>query len=204
MAETIILMGEERMEKTIESLKKDLSIIRTGRANPAILNNVTVDYYGVPTPINQMSSISVPEAQQLVIKPYDKSTLKNIEKAIQTADLNLTPLNDGVVIRINFPALTEARRKELAKEVKNTGENAKVAIRNIRRDVNEQLKKIEKNKEISEDDKLKSKELKLSAVENAKKYLELSPQAEDKEDVEEFIEDLLEEDKEEPTKVLKG
>lgn len=152
MAETIILMGEERMEKTIESLKKDLSIIRTGRANPAILNNVTVDYYGVPTPINQMSSISVPEAQQLVIKPYDKSTLKNIEKAIQTADLNLTPLNDGVVIRINFPALTEARRKELAKEVKNTGENAKVAIRNIRRDVNEQLKKIEKNKEISEDD----------------------------------------------------
>lgn len=152
MAETIILMGEERMEKTIESLKKDLSIIRTGRANPAILNNVTVDYYGVPTPINQMSSISVPEAQQLVIKPYDKSTLKNIEKAIQTADLNLTPLNDGVVIRINFPALTEARRKELAKEVKNTGENAKVAVRNIRRDVNEQLKKIEKNKEISEDD----------------------------------------------------
>ena len=152
MPETVILMGEERMEKTVESLKKDLGLIRTGRANPAILNNVCVDYYGVSTPINQMSSISVPEAQQLVIKPYDKSTLKNIEKAIQTADLNLTPLNDGVVIRINFPALTEQRRKELAKDVKNAGENAKVAIRNIRRDLNDQLKKMEKNKEISEDD----------------------------------------------------
>ena len=152
MPETVILMGEEKMEKTVESLKKDLTLIRTGRANPAILNNVCVDYYGVPTPINQMSSISVPEAQQLVIKPYDKSTLKNIEKAIQTADLNLTPLNDGVVIRINFPALTEQRRKELAKDVKTSGENAKVAIRNIRRDLNDQLKKMEKNKEISEDD----------------------------------------------------
>lgn len=169
MAETIILMGEERMEKTIESLKKDLSIIRTGRANPAILNNVTVDYYGVPTPINQMSSISVPEAQQLVIKPYDKSTLKNIEKAIQTADLNLTPLNDGVVIRINFPALTEARRKELAKEVKNTGENAKVAVRNIRRDGMEQFKKMEKNSEITEDE-LKKNSDKLQKLTD--KYIE--------------------------------
>ncbi len=152
MPETIILLGEEKMEKTLESLKKEFTNIRTGRANPQILNNVTVDYYGVQTPIHQMSSISVPEAQLLVIKPYDKGTLKNIEKAILTSDLNLTPLSDGVVIRINFPALTEQRRKELAKIVKASAENAKVAIRNIRRDVNDQLKKLEKNSEISEDE----------------------------------------------------
>lgn len=151
MPETIILMGEERMEKTIESLKKDLSLIRTGRANPAVLNEVRVNYYGVPTPINQMASISVPEAQLIVIKPFDKSQLKEVEKAIQLADLNLVPQSDGTVIRINFPALTEARRKEICKDVKKLGEDAKVACRNIRRDINEQLKKLEKNSEISED-----------------------------------------------------
>ena len=152
MPDTLILMGEEKMEKTLESLKKEFTNIRTGRANPQILDNITVDYYGVQTPINQMSSISVPEAQLLMIKPYDKSTLKNIEKAIIASDLGLTPLNDGTVIRINFPALTEQRRKELAKVVKSSAENAKVAIRNIRRDVNDQLKKMEKNNELSEDD----------------------------------------------------
>ena len=152
MPETLILMGEERMEKTIESLKKSLSLIRTGRANPAILNNVTVDYYGVDTPINQIASISVPEAQTLMIKPYDKGILKDIEKAIQLADLNLTPQNDGTVIRINFPPLTEARRKEFVKELKGYGENAKVAIRNIRRDANDQLKKLEKDSLITEDE----------------------------------------------------
>jgi len=152
MPETLILMGEEKMEKTLESLKREFTNIRTGRANPQILDNITVDYYGVQTPINQMSSISVPEAQLLMIKPYDKSTLKNIEKAIIASDLGLTPLNDGTVIRINFPALTEQRRKELAKVVKSSAENAKVAIRNIRRDVNDQLKKMEKNNELSEDD----------------------------------------------------
>lgn len=152
MPETIILMGVEKMEKTLESLKKEFTNIRTGRANPQVLDNITVDYYGVQTPINQMSSISVPEAQLLMIKPYDKSTLKNIEKAILASELSLTPLNDGTVIRINFPALTEQRRKELAKVVKASAENAKVAVRNIRRDVNDQLKKLEKNNEISEDD----------------------------------------------------
>ncbi len=151
MPETIILMGEERMEKTIESLKKDLSLIRTGRANPAVLNEVRVNYYGVPTPINQMASISVPEAQLIVIKPFDKSQLKEVEKAIQLADLNLVPQSDGTVIRINFPALTEQRRKEICKDVKKLGEDAKVACRNIRRDLNDQLKKLEKNSEISED-----------------------------------------------------
>lgn len=152
MPETIILNGEEKMEKTIESLKKDLSLIRTGRANPAVLNDVKVNYYGVPTPINQMSTISVPEAQQIVIKPFDKTQLKEVEKAIQLADLNLVPQSDGVVIRINFPALTEVKRKELCKEVKKIGEAAKVACRNIRRDCNDALKKLEKNHEISEDD----------------------------------------------------
>lgn len=151
MPETVMLLGEERMEKTLNSLRKDLSLIRTGRANPAILNNVTVSYYGVDTPLNQIASISVPEAQLLVIKPFDKSILKDIEKAIQLADLNLVPQNDGVVIRINFPALTEQRRKEFAKEVKNLAESAKVAIRNIRRDMNDQLKKMEKDGEITED-----------------------------------------------------
>ena len=152
MPDTILLLGEEKMEKTLESLKKEFTNIRTCRANPQILDSITVDYYGVQTPINQMSSISVPEAQLLVIKPYDKGTLKNIEKAILASDLSLTPLNDGTVIRINFPALTEQRRKELAKVVKSSAENAKVAIRNIRRDVNDQLKKLEKNNGISEDE----------------------------------------------------
>ena len=152
MPETIILLGEEKMEKTLEALKKEFTNIRTGRANPQVLNGLTVDYYGVPTPINQMSSISVPEAQLLQIKPYDKNTLKDIEKAILSSSLGLTPLNDGTVIRINFPALTEQRRRELAKVVKSTSENAKVAIRNIRRDINDQLKKLEKDNLISEDD----------------------------------------------------
>ena len=152
MPEKAITMGEEKMAKAIEALKKELALVRTGRANPSVLNNVSVVYYGSLTPLSQISSISVPEAQQLVIKPYDKGSLKDIETAIQLADLNLVPQNDGVVIRINFPMLTEQRRKELVKEVKVLAENAKVAIRNIRREVNDQLKKMEKDKEISEDD----------------------------------------------------
>ena len=152
MPETILIVCEEKMEKTLESLKKEVSMIRTGRANPAVLNGVSVNYYGVDTPLNQISSISVPEAQTLMIKPYDKGILKDIEKAIQLADLNLTPQNDGTVIRINFPALTEARRKEFVKELKGYGENSKVAVRNIRRDANEQLKKLEKDSLITEDE----------------------------------------------------
>ena len=151
MPEEIMLNAEEKMEKSIEALKRELGLVRTGRANPAVLNNVRVNYYGVLTPINQMSSISVPEAQQIVIKPYDKSQLKEIEKAIQLADLNLVPQNDGTVIRINFPALTEQRRKELVKQIKIMGENTKVAIRNARRDANDALKKLEKDHQISED-----------------------------------------------------
>ena len=149
--EELFLFGEEKMEKAIAQMKREFASVRTGRANPAVLNEVRVNYYGVPTPINQMASISVPEAQLIVIKPFDKSQLKEVEKAIQLADLNLVPQSDGTVIRINFPALTEARRKEICKDVKKLGEEAKVACRNIRRDINEQLKKLEKNSEISED-----------------------------------------------------
>ena len=152
MPQSIINMGEQKMDKTIEALKKEFALVRTSRANPTVLNGVNVSYYGSLTPLNQIASITVPEAQQLVIKPFDKNILKEIEKAIQLADLNLVPQNDGTVIRISFPALTEAKRKELAKEVKGLGESNKIGIRNIRRDVIDQLKKLEKDSIISEDD----------------------------------------------------
>mmetsp|Transcript_1876 Transcript_1876/g.3390 ORF Transcript_1876/g.3390 Transcript_1876/m.3390 type:complete len:258 (+) Transcript_1876:268-1041(+) len=143
---------EERMGKSIDSLKSNLVTIRTGRANPAILDLVKVDYYGVPTPINQMASISVPNSQQLSISPFDKSALGNIEKAIVESGLGLTPSNDGTVIRINIPAITEERRKELLKQCKAMGEDGKVAIRNVRRDGVEAVKKMEKAGDISEDE----------------------------------------------------
>ncbi len=152
MPQDIYLNGEDRMNKTIAAFSRELSLIRTGRANPAVLNNVEVSYYGVATPLNQIASLSVPEATQLVIKPFDKSILKDLEKAIQLADLNLVPVNDGTVIRINFPPLTEQRRKEFAKDVKGLAEDAKISVRNIRRDMVEQVKKLEKDSVISEDD----------------------------------------------------
>lgn len=152
MPKSIINLGEDRMNKAIQAYSKELGSIRTGRANPAIINGVQVTYYGTPTPLNQIASISVPEATQLVIKPFDKMILKDIEKAIQVADLNLVPLNDGTVVRINFPPLTEQRRKEFAKELKVLAENAKVAVRNVRRDMVDSMKKLEKDGHISEDD----------------------------------------------------
>lgn len=152
MPEMILLDGEERMQGAIEALKREMSLIRTGRANPSVLNGVMVSYYGTMTPINQIASISAPEAQQLLVKPYDKSALNDIVKAIQTADLNLNPVSDGTVIRINFPALTTDTRKQLSKSVKAIAENYKVNIRNIRRDLIDQFKKMEKNSDISEDD----------------------------------------------------
>lgn len=152
MPQTIINAGELKMDKTIEALKKDFALLRTSRANPTVLNNINVSYYGSLTPLNQIAQISVPEPQILMIKPFDKSTLKEIEKAIQLADLNLVPQNDGTVVRIVFPALTEAKRKELVKEVKAKSEANKIGIRNIRRDIIEQLKKLEKDSVISEDE----------------------------------------------------
>ena len=152
MPQSIINSGQEKMEKTIESLKRELQSVKTGRANPGILNKVEVVYYGSPMPLNQIATISVPEAQILMIKPFDKNILRDIEKAIQLADLNLTPQNDGTVIRLVFPPLTEQTRKQLVKELKVNSENNKVAIRNIRRDIIDQLRKFEKESLITEDE----------------------------------------------------
>ena len=143
---------KEKMTKCIAALESELGTIRAGRANPGVLDKITVDYYGTPTPINQMASISVAEARILVVQPYDASTLGKIEKAIQASDLGINPTNDGRVLRIVFPQLTEERRKELAKDVKKKGEATKVAVRNIRRDANDAFKKSEKAGEMSEDD----------------------------------------------------
>lgn len=146
---------EESMSKAIESLKYQLTKVRTGRASASVLDGVSVDYYGSPTPVNQVGQVSTPEARLLQIQPFDKTMIAAIEKAILTANLGLTPSNDGNLIRIPFPALTEERRKEQVKEVKKLGEDAKIAIRNARRDQNDVVKKAEKDKEISEDDSKK-------------------------------------------------
>ena len=146
---------EEKMQKTINVLEENYAAVRAGRANPAILNKVSVDYYGVPTPICQVAGISVPEARMIVISPWDASILKEIEKAIIASDIGLNPNNDGKVIRLNFPELTEERRKELAKDIKKTAEDSKVGIRNIRRDGMEKIKNDLKNGDITEDEKTK-------------------------------------------------
>ncbi len=152
MPKQILDNTKSRMEKSIESLKSEYATIRTGRANSSILEQVTADYYGVPTPITQMASVSTPEARQLVIKPYDKSVLSDIEKAINAHDLGVSPQNDGEIIRLNFPQLTEERRKEFVKKLHKLEEEGKVSVRNIRRDANDALKKLEKAKEVTEDD----------------------------------------------------
>lgn len=143
---------KERMEKCLDSLDRDFQVIRAGRANPKILSNVMVEYYGTPTPLNQLAGISVPEPRLLTVQPYDASILKDVEKAINMADIGINPQNDGKVIRLNFPQLTEEHRKTLVKDVSKRGEEAKVAIRNIRRDSIDDVKKMKKNNEITEDD----------------------------------------------------
>ena len=143
---------KNRMIKTAEVLSAQFDTVRAGRANAAVLDQIEVDYYGTPTPIRQIASISSPDARTLLIQPWDGSTLKLIEKAILTSELGINPQNDGRVIRLVFPQLTEERRKELAKQVRKYGEEAKVAVRNVRRDANDQLKKLEKDKAISEDE----------------------------------------------------
>lgn len=152
MPEQIVKNLEEKMAKAITSLQREFASIRAGRASASVLDRLSVEYYGVPTPINQVAGISVPEPKMLVISPYEKSLLGDIEKAIQASDLGLNPANDGSVIRIVFPALTEERRKELAKQVGKESEGAKVAVRNVRRDAMDAIKKLEKNSEITEDD----------------------------------------------------
>lgn len=144
--------AKNRMKKTEEALRRELASIRAGRANASLLDRIQVEYYGMLTPVNQVASVTVPEARMLVVTPYDRSSLQDIEKAIMMSDIGITPTSDGNVIRLVIPQLTEERRKELAKQVGKEAEQAKVSIRNIRRDVIDGLKKAEKNKEITEDD----------------------------------------------------
>ena len=151
MDEKTYTEAASRMEKTLSSLKTDLNKIRTGRASLALFDDIRVDYYGTPTPLNQMATLSVPEPRLITIQPWDTSAIGEIEKAILKSELGVTPVSDGKLIRINIPRLTEERRKELVKVVKKMAEGAKVAIRNIRREANDQLKGLEKNKKISQD-----------------------------------------------------
>ena len=161
--ETVFSKTKEKMEKCLTALERDYAAVRAGRANPAVLDKVMVDYYGVPTPINQMAAVSVPEARLLVIQPWDASTLREIEKAINTADIGINPQNDGKVIRLTFPQLTEEHRKTLQKDISKRGEEAKVAIRNVRRDAMDDIKKLKKDNEITEDEQ-KDAEKKLQDI----------------------------------------
>ncbi len=153
-----IKVFEDKMVKSCDALSADLATIRAGRANPHILDKLRVDYYGTPTPFQQVANVSVPEARMIQIQPWEPSLLKEIEKAILVSDLGLTPTNDGKVIRLVFPELTEDRRKELVKDIKKKGENAKVAIRNIRRDANDAIKKNSKANDMSEDEVKKAED----------------------------------------------
>lgn len=150
--ETLLKTTEEKMKKSLDSLDREYKSIRAGRANVSVLDKVAVNYYGVPTSVQQMAAVSVPEPRTLLIQPWDASTLKEIEKAILTSEIGINPQNDGKVIRLNFPPLTEERRKEIVKEVRKKAEEAKVAVRNIRRDSLDKLKGLKKNNTITEDD----------------------------------------------------
>ena len=165
---------EEKMGKSVDALQEDYATIRAGRANPHILDKIKVDYYGTPTSLQQVANISVPEARMIQIQPWEASLIKDIEKAILVSELGITPNNDGKVIRLVFPELTEERRKELAKDVKKHGENAKVAIRNIRRDANDSFKKYGKEADVSEDE---VKELENQAQKLTDKYVDMIDKA---------------------------
>lgn len=171
---------QQQMDKTIEALKFEFSTIRAGRANAQMLDKIRVDYYGTPTPINQVGSISVPEPRTLMISAWDKSAMKEIEKAIRNSDLGLNPTNDGEVIRINVPALTEERRKELCKQAKKASEEFKVRIRNERRDANDKLKKLEKEGEITEDELKRAQENVQKMTDKYTKEIEVLLEAKEK------------------------
>jgi len=158
MVDDLFSETEHKMERSLAALRKDLSRIRTGRASLALLEGITVDYYGTPTPLNQLATLAVPESRLITIQPWDKSQIGLLEKAIQRSDLGLTPVNDGKLIRLAIPPLTAERRKELVKQVKKIGEEAKIALRNVRREGNDALKDREKAKQISEDDWRRSQE----------------------------------------------
>ena len=148
----LLKITEEKMNKSVDALEREYKSIRAGRANAAVLDRVNVDYYGVPTPVQQMAAVSVPEPRTLLITPWDKTTLKDIEKAILTSEIGINPQNDGTCIRLNFPPLTEERRKDIVKDIRKKGEDSKVAVRNQRRDALDKLKALKKNNTITEDD----------------------------------------------------
>ena len=181
MTKEIISDAEGRMKKSIEILRKDLAALRAGRATPALLDKVLVDYYGSPTPVSQLASISIPEARMMVLQPYDKGAIGAIEKAIQKSDLGINPTNDGNVIRLAIPQLTEERRKDLVKAVKKKGEEEKVAIRNIRRDAIEHIKAREKAKEITEDEQRKANDVVQKATDKAVAEIDTIMAAKEKE-----------------------
>ena len=177
----ILAQAKDKMDKSINALQNNLQTIRAGRANPKLLDRISVDYYGTPTPLNQIGNVTVPEARMMVIKPWEKTMLKAIEKAIQTSDLGLNPNNDGEVIRLIFPELNAERRKDLSKQVKKNAEDAKVAVRSIRRDAIEQVKKLKKDSLITEDDQRKAEEDAQKLTDKAIKEIDTVAAAKEKE-----------------------
>lgn len=172
---------EEKMTKRVDALKSELSTIRAGRANPAVLDKVVVDYYGTPTPVQQVGAVSVQEGKVLVIQPWDKSLIKAIEKAIQASDIGINPNNDGSVVRLSFPPLTEERRRDISKQVQKYGEEAKVAVRNVRRDANDKLKEMKKAAQVTEDDQKSGEEKVQKATEKFCKEIDAIVAAKEKE-----------------------
>lgn len=181
MVKVIIANNEERLEKSIAALKREFGSLRAGRATPSLLDKVMVDYYGTPTPVNQVAKVSVPEPRMIMITPWDKSQMHDIEKAIMKSDLGLSPNSDGTAIRLSIPQLTQERRQELVKTVGKKAEEAKVAIRNIRRDGNDAIKKLEKAKEITEDESKKGQESVQKLVDKYIKTVDTLREAKEKE-----------------------
>ncbi|MBO4780601.1 MAG: ribosome recycling factor [Selenomonadaceae bacterium] len=181
MTKDVIKSAEDKLNKTLDALKKDYGTLRAGRAAPSLLDTVMVDYYGTATPVNQIANVTVPEPRMIMIKPYDRSSLKDIERAIQKSDLGLTPNNDGTTIRLAIPQPTQERRKELVKVVNKKAEEAKVAMRNIRRDANESIKKLEKGKQITEDDRKDAQEEMQKLLDKYIKLVDSAKSAKEKE-----------------------
>ena len=181
MVKDILSSHEERMKKTIEAAKHEFASLRAGRATPSLLDKVLVDYYGAPTPVNQVAKVTVPEPRMIMIQPWEKSILHDIEVAIMKSDLGLNPNSDGTAIRLSIPALTQERRQELVKAVNKKAEEAKVALRNIRRDGNEEMKKLEKGKEITEDESKRGQESMQKLVDKYIKQVDTAREAKEKE-----------------------
>ena len=181
MVKDILSAQEQRMKKSIDSLKQEYGSLRAGRAMPSLLDKVMVDYYGTPTPVNQVAKVSVPEPRMITIQPWEKTLLKDIEKAIMKSELGLSPNNDGTTIRLAIPQLTQERRKELVKTGNNKAEDTKVAVRNVRRDGNEAIKKLEKSKEITEDESKKGQEDMQKLVDKYIKLIDSTKAAKEKE-----------------------